>query len=195
MNKRTHEIIINTPRLLLRTWRDTDLPLMAAINADNIVMEHFTNTLDKEATAQHIQRIQNHQQEHGYSLYAVELQTTNEFIGFVGLNHPAFDIPHFTPVGLPIVEIGWRLGAQHWQNGYATEAARAVIAYAFDELKLAEVISFTVVANQKSRRVMEKIGMRHNPSDDFDHPKLAVGHPLQRHVLYRLSREQYLTTK
>jgi RimJ/RimL family protein N-acetyltransferase len=119
----------------------------------------------------------------GFGKWAVEAGPGANFVGYVGLAVPAFDA-HFTPC----VEIGWRLAAEHWGRGYATEAATAVVAYAFDQLGLEEVVSFTVPDNWRSRRVMERLGMTHAPSDDFDHPSLPNGHPLRRHVLYRLRR-------
>ena len=108
-------------------------------------------------------------------------------IGFLGLIPPSFEA-HFTPA----IEIGWRLASLHWNKGYATEGARAVLDYAFKQLKLDEIVSFTVPHNLASRRVMEKIGMHHNPNDDFDHPKLDQNSPLKRHVLYRIAKIDYL---
>lgn len=181
------KIILTTERLILRTWKTSDIPLMAAISSDPLVMEHFPSTQDLAATQALIDNINQHYMKFGYSLYAVEKKDTHEFIGFVGLNQPSFEIPHFTPKSLPIVEIGWRLSSKNWGKGYATEAAKAVLYYALKELKLKEIISFTVVANIKSRHVMEKIGLHHSAADDFDHPKLADNSPLKRHVLYRIS--------
>jgi RimJ/RimL family protein N-acetyltransferase len=184
-------IILTTTRLILRTWTLSDIPLMTAISSDPLVMEHFPAIQDLAATQALIEHINQHYKKFGYALYAVELKDTREFIGFVGLNHPPFDIPNFQPKGLPIVEIGWRLASKHWGHGYATEAAKAVLHYAFTELDLTEIISFTVIANSKSRRVMEKIGLQHSATDDFDHPKLAADSPLKQHVLYRISRDHY----
>ena len=185
------KIVLTTERLLLRTWKESDIPLMTAISSDPLVMEHFPSTQDLTATHALIDHINQHYEKFGYSAYAVEIKDTHEFIGFVGLNHPPFTIPNFIPQGLPIVEIGWRLSSQHWGKGYATEAAKAVLHYAFTELKLSEIISFTVVANTKSRHVMEKIGLHHSEADDFDHPQLDDDSPLRRHVLYRLARAVY----
>ncbi len=189
----THQpqIILTTARLILRTWLPSDVPTMAAINADPLVMKHFPSTQDAEATQALVDHIHAHQQQFGYSLYAVEKKDTNTFIGFVGLNQPPFVIPNFQPNSTPIVEIGWRLSSQHWGRGYATEAAQAVLAHAFTTLNLAEIISFTVVANTPSRRVMEKIGLHHDVADDFDHPNLTADSPLRRHVLYRLTKDDY----
>lgn len=185
-------IILTTEHLILRTWKADDIPLMAAISSNPLVMEHFPSTQDLSATQELIDDINQHYKKFGYSAYAVETKDTHEFVGFVGLNQPSFEIPNFIPDSLPIVEIGWRLSSQHWGKGYATEAAKAVLHYAFMELKLNEIISFTVPANTKSRRVMEKIGLHHSEIDDFDHPKLSNDSPLKQHVLYRLTRNEYL---
>ena len=107
----------------------------------------------------------------------------NAFLGFIGLFVPEFDA-HFTPA----VEIGWRLASEHWGKGLAAEGARGALRYGFETLRLEEVVSFTAPANLRSRRVMEKLGMSHNPADDFDHPRLPEGHALRRHVLYRIKR-------
>jgi RimJ/RimL family protein N-acetyltransferase len=186
------KIILTTKRLILRTWKPSDTPLMAAISSDPLVMEHFPATQNITATQGLVNHINQHYEKFGYALYAVEIKDTHEFIGFVGLNHPPFEISNFKPASLPIVEIGWRLSSQHWGKGYATEAAKSVLHYAFTELNLGEIISFTLIANTKSRRVMEKIGLHHSEKDDFDHPKLEENSPLRRHVLSRLTRDNYL---
>ena len=185
------KIILSTERLILRTWEPSDVPLMTAISSDPRVMEHFPALQDNAATQTLIDHINQHYEKFGYAAYAVEIKDTHEFIGFVGLNQPLFEIPNFQPKGLPIVEIAWRLSSTHWGQGYATEAAKAVLHYAFTELDLPEIISFTVPANTKSRHVMEKIGLHHSEADDFDHPKLEENSPLKRHVLYRLTRDDY----
>jgi RimJ/RimL family protein N-acetyltransferase len=128
-----------------------------------------------------VDRIENHFRQHGFGLYALELRQERTFIGFAGLSIPAFQA-HFTPC----VEIGWRLSAEYWGRGLATEAAHGVVRHASESLALDALVSFTVPANIRSRRVMEKIGMTHNPADDFDHPNLPEDHPLRHHVLYRL---------
>lgn len=181
--------VLETQRLLLRDFNLEDLDAMTAINQDPLVMKYFPSIGDKEQTEAHINRIKAHQKKYGYSLYAVELKSNREMIGFVGLLHRTkeeFDVPF-----MPATEIGWRLSSQHWNHGYATEVARAVLHYAFTQLNLAEVISFTVVDNLSSRRVMEKIGLHHNPADDFDHPKIDKTSALCRHVLYRISQKEY----
>jgi RimJ/RimL family protein N-acetyltransferase len=178
---------LETDRLILRSWRDSDFDPMAIIDQDANVCEFLPKIGDRESTATMIQRIIKHDIEHGFSLYAVELKATHEMIGFIGLISPSFDA-HFTPA----VEIGWRLASHHWNEGYATEGAKAVLHHAFVDLNLERVVSFTVVDNQRSRRVMEKIGLHHNREDDFDHPKLAQDSPLKRHVLYQVSKADYL---
>lgn len=174
---------LRTARLLLRQWRDSDLEPFAALNADPEVMRHFPSVLtraESDALALGARALISSR---GWGLWAVEVVESAPFIGFVGLAQPRFDA-HFTPA----VEIGWRLAREHWGSGYATEGARAVVATAFDELGLDELVSFTTVANAASRRVMERLEMTHDPADDFEHPLLAPGHPQRPHVLYRLRR-------
>jgi ribosomal-protein-alanine N-acetyltransferase len=173
---------ITTARLTLRRWRDDDRLPFQALNADPRVMEFFPALATAEETDQMIERIEQHFDRYGFGLFAAELIETRAFIGFVGLNVPGFDA-HF----MPAVEIGWRLTYDHWGKGLATEGAQAVVRYAFETLGLPGLVSFTSTGNLRSRRVMEKIGMTHNPADDFDHPRIPEGHPLRRHVLYRLN--------
>lgn len=172
---------IRCERLLLRAWRDDDLEPFAAMNRDPRVMEFFPSTLSREESDDVAERVRSHFDERGFGFWAVEAPAVAPFIGFIGLGVPSFEA-HFTPS----VEVGWRLAYQHWGRGYATEGARAALAFAFAELGLGEVVSFTPTLNLRSRRVMEKLGMRRSVSDDFDHPRLPTGHPLRRHVLYRI---------
>lgn len=171
---------LRADRLWLRQWRPTDLAPFAALNADARVMEHFPGTLSREESDALVARIQAHFDEHGYGLWAVEIPTVTSFAGFVGLSIARFEA-HFTPC----VEIGWRLAAEHWGAGYATEGARAALDFGFAELGLDEIVSFTVPGNVRSRRVMEKIGMVHDPADDFERATLPAG--FRRHVLYRMA--------
>jgi RimJ/RimL family protein N-acetyltransferase len=171
---------ILTARLLLRRWRDPDRELFARLNADPRVMQFFPAPLSRAESDALVDRAEAHFATHGFGPFAAELRETGRLIGFTGLMVPAFEA-HFTPC----VEIGWRLDASVWNHGLATEGAREVLRYAFEDLRLAEVVSFTVPANLASRRVMVKIGMAHDPAGDFDHPGLAEGHPLRRHVLYK----------
>lgn len=173
-------INLETDRLLLRGWRDPDRLPFAQINADLRVMEFMPSPLSRKESDELFDKIQGHIQRHGFGLYAAELLDDHSFIGYIGLAIPSFQAK-FTPC----VEIGWRLAAEHWNQGLATEGARAVVHYAFQSLGIAELVSFTVPANKPSRRVMEKLGMIHDPAEDFEHPRL----PGIRHVLYRLRRE------
>jgi RimJ/RimL family protein N-acetyltransferase len=174
---------IRTDRLLLRRWRDSDCEPFACMNRDPRVMEFFPALLSTEESNALVDRINAHFAQHGFGLWAAELRATGGFAGFLGLAIPRFEAS-FTPC----VEIGWRLDAGHWGKGLATEGAQAAMRHAFDVLRLNEIVSFTVPANLPSRRVMEKLGMTHDPSDDFDHPLLPAGHPMRRHVLYRIKR-------
>jgi RimJ/RimL family protein N-acetyltransferase len=146
-------------------------------------MQHMPAVLPRQASDALAERIEAHWGEHGFGLWAVEVPGVAPFAGFVGLSIPGFEAP-FTPC----VEIGWRLAAPCWGRGYASEAARAALGFGFEELGLAEIVSFTTPDNLRSRRVMEKLGMLRDPADDFDHPGLPEGHPLRRHLLYRTAR-------
>lgn len=174
---------LRTGRLRLRAWRDDDLEPFAALNADPVVMEHFPAPLSRSESDAFVDVVQQRWREGGPSWWAVEVIDGAPFIGFVGLSEVRFDAPF-----APAVEVGWRLAREHWGRGYAPEAARAAIDHGVDELGLDEIVSFTVPTNTNSRRVMEKVGMRHDPTGDFVHPSLPAGHPLGPHVLYRISR-------
>lgn len=172
---------LRTERLALRRWRDSDRAPFAAMNADPEVMEHFPATLTREQSDVMIERIEAAFEARGFGLWAVELAASGEFIGFTGLSVPGFHA-HFTPA----VEIGWRLSRSSWGRGYATEAAQRALASGFNDYGLAEVVSFTAVRNVRSQAVMRRIGMTHDAAGDFDHPRLPEGHPLRRHVLWRV---------
>jgi len=179
--------MLETERLLLRRWKASDRAPFARINGDPRVMEFLGAPLDREQSDALIDLAEEHFRQHGFGAYAVELRGSGEFIGFVALMIPSFEA-HFTPC----IEIGWRLAAEAWGRGYATEGASALMDRAFREMGLAELVSFTSATNVRSRRVMHKIGMTHDPADDFDHPRLREGDPLRRHVLYRIKREEML---
>ncbi len=176
---------LTTERLLLRRWRDADRLPFQKLNADPRVMEFMPSLLSPAASDDLIARSEAHFEQHSFGPFAAELREDGIFLGYISLYVPTFDA-HF----MPAVEIGWRLDADYWGRGLATEGARAVASYAFAELGLASLVSFTVPENLRSRRVMEKLGMVHDAADDFDHPRLPEGHPLRRHVLYRLNRQQ-----
>jgi RimJ/RimL family protein N-acetyltransferase len=174
---------LETERLRLRRWRAEDREPYAVLNADPIVMEHFVAPLSRAESDDHVDRIEAAFAEHGWGLWAAERRDTGEFIGFIGLGIPRFEAPF-----LPGIEVGWRLAKEHWGHDFAPEGAREALRFAFEDLALPEVLSFTSVGNANSRRVMEKIGMVHDPADDFDHPNVPDGHPIKRHVLYRKQR-------
>lgn len=166
--------------LLLRPWQASDLAPFAALNADPQVMRYFPAPLSREESDRLATDIQARLSAQGWGLWAVSVLKGDSFIGFVGLNIPTDNLPCN-----PCVEIGWRLAAAHWGQGYATEAAALVARYAFRQLHLQEIVAFTAEINRPSRRVMEKIGMCHH-DEYFDHPALPTDSPLRRHVLYRL---------
>jgi ribosomal-protein-alanine N-acetyltransferase len=167
-------------RVVLRPWRDEDRAPFAAMSADARVMEFFPGLLRRAESDAVVDNIQAHFVRHGFGVWAVEVPDA-PFIGFTGLAVPRFTAP-FTPC----VEIAWRLAPSYWGKGYATEAAWLSLRYGFETLGLAEIVAMAVEGNARSRAVMERLGMHHDPADDFDHPSLPDGHPLRRHVLYRL---------
>ena len=174
---------LRTERLWLRRWIPADLEPYAALNADPEVMEHFPSTSSRAQSETDVEIFEARFDEHGYGLWAVEVPGIAPCIGFIGLNPVTFGAP-FTPA----VEVGWRLARAYWGSGYATEGARAALRFGFDTIGLDEIVSFTTPRNRRSWHVMEKIGMTRDPADDFGHPRVAEGHPLRRHVLYRISR-------
>jgi RimJ/RimL family protein N-acetyltransferase len=172
---------LRTDRLYLRRWLPSNRAPFAQMNCDPRVMEFFPGPLSRQESDALVDRIEAHFQQHGFAQWAVEIPGVTPFAGFIGLSIPRFEA-HFTPC----IEVGWRLDAAYWNRGYATEGARAALEFGFRWLQAKEIVSFTVPLNVRSRRVMEKLGMTRSPSDDFDHPLLPEGHPLRRHVLYRL---------
>ncbi|MGX6607137.1 GNAT family N-acetyltransferase [Micromonosporaceae bacterium Da 78-11] len=171
-----------TERLVLRQWRDEDREPFAASNADPAVMRHFPAVLTRAESDALVDRLAAGIAERGWGIWAAETRAGGAFAGFVGLQPLGAELPF-----APGVEIGWRLGSVHQGLGYATEGARQVLDFAFGELRLPEVVSFTTTLNQPSRHVMEKLGMSRDPADDFDHPRVPADWPGRRHVLYRLA--------
>ena len=174
---------LRTDRLLLRRWRDEDRAPFAALTADPEVQRYFPAPLTRAEADAFVDQIDAEHEQRGWGLWALEIAGTGEFIGYTGLEIPGFE-EHFTPA----VEIGWRIARPAGGHGYVTEAARAALDFGFGELGLGEIVSFTVPANRRSRAVMERLGMTHDPAEDFGHPGLPEGHPLRLHVLYRLRR-------
>jgi RimJ/RimL family protein N-acetyltransferase len=182
--------MIRTGRLVLRRWRASDREPFAAMNADPAVVEHLQGPMSRDRSDDFIDRIERHWDERGWGLWAVEVPGVAPLVGYVGL-WPA----DFLAEGM--VEVGWRLARLHWGRGYATEAAREALRFGFEEVGLPEIVSFTVPANERSRRVMERIGLRRDPTGDFDHPRVdAAAYPhLVRHVVYRLDRAMWRSTQ
>ena len=177
--------MITTKRLLLRQWQPSDFPLFAELCADPDVMQFFPSTLSEVESMAFAQRVHGLIAERGWGLWAVEVPGVSDFIGCVGLHVPKVYLPFS-----PCVEIGWRLAKTDWGKGYACEAAKAALDYAFTELQLDEVLSFTSVTNLPSQAVMKRIGMT-NTHRNFMHPDIEAGHPLCEHVLYRLDRSEW----
>jgi RimJ/RimL family protein N-acetyltransferase len=178
-------IEIDTPRLRLRQWRESDYEPFAAMNADPVVMEFFESPQTRAASDASIDAWRGQFAAIGWSNWAVELRESGEFIGFTGLS-----VPRRTFSFSPCVEVGWRLARKAWGHGYATEGARACLQVAFEQLALPEVVSFAAVGNLRSRAVMERAGMR-NADQDFEHSGIAEGHPLRLHCLYRITESQW----
>ena len=174
--------LFTSKRLGFRDWASDDLDDFYAINSCDKVMEFFPSKLTREETAQYIVRLQNHFKEFGHSFYAVELLDSEKLIGFIGIANAKMDL-NFTPCK----EIGWRLKATEWNNGYATEGAQRVVEFAFNDLKIDELLSWTAKINTKSERIMQKIGM--TKIKEFMHPKVNVNHRLNPHVLYKIQRQ------
>ncbi|MFD0776114.1 GNAT family N-acetyltransferase [Streptomonospora algeriensis] len=178
------DVWLRTPRLVLRGWRAADREPFARLNADPEVMAHFPAALSRAESDAMADRIQARLDERGFGLWALEAAGTGEFLGFTGLSLARFPA-HFTPA----VEVGWRLARHAWGRGYATEAARAAVAFGFDRCGLEEIVSFTARTNVRSQAVMRRLGMRCDSADDFDHPHLPAGHRLAPHMLYRLAAD------
>jgi RimJ/RimL family protein N-acetyltransferase len=177
---------LETDRLILRQWRDDDRPAFAALNADPVVMEFFPETRTRQQADTVLDRLIGHFDRHGFGFWALELRESGENIGFTGLQHVDFDAPF-----CPAVEIGWRLARSHWGKGYATEAARAALDAAFRELKLDEVVSYAVKTNTRSRAVMERLGMVHEPELDFEDTDVEPSSPLRPLVFYRMTKDRW----
>jgi RimJ/RimL family protein N-acetyltransferase len=173
---------IETQRLLLRPWREADREPWAAMNADPRVRQFFPGLLDRERSDASIDLFMERLARDGFTFWAMEEKATGAFVGFTGLSRVDFEAP-FTPC----VEVGWRLAHAFWKRGLASEAALASLDFGFDRQHLPEIVAFTTSRNLRSRRVMERIGMRRDPHGDFIHPKMPPDHPLQPSVLYRIT--------
>lgn len=172
---------MQTERTILRPWTDSDVEPWIALNADARVMEFFPSTYTRERAQGSAATLRERLERDGYGWWILEIKGGASFAGVIALQDVPFEA-HFTPA----LEIGWRLPYDHWGHGYATEAARATLAFAFSELQRHEVVAMTAAINERSRRVMERLGMTRDPADDFEHPAVACGHPIRPHVLYRI---------
>lgn len=173
--------VLHGPRVRLRAWQAGDRARFAQLNADPVAMEFFPSTLPRAESDAMIDRMQAAIEQRGWGFWCLEIDGL--CAGFTGLSVPTFDAPF-----MPAIEIGWRMLPEYWGRGLATEAARLALAYGFDVLEASEIVAFTVPSNVRSRAVMERLGMRRDHAADFDHPRIAAGHPLRRHVLYRVRR-------
>lgn len=171
-------------RISLRQWRDDDLEPYAAMNRDPEVMRYFLAPSDREQSATSLARQRALIDERGWGLWVVDVD--GAFAGFTGLSVPAYAVPF-----APCVEIGWRLRPEFWGRSIAYRAAQEALARGFSVARLPEIVSFTTTVNARSIRLMERLGLSRDPRDDFDHPLVPAGHPLLRHVLYRIQREQF----
>ena len=178
--------MLQTERLILRQWRDSDFLPFSQISADKDVMEFYPNPLSQEESYKMATRIQSLIAERGWGFWALELPNQEDFIGFVGLHKPKETLPFS-----PCVEIGWRLAKEYWGRGYATEAAKESIKYAFNEINLEEVVSFTTLANARSQNIMQKIGMS-NTGNNFMHPDIECNHPRCEHVLFKITKSEWV---
>ena len=179
--------MVESERLILRNWKDSDQPVFAQMNTDPKVMEFLPKSFWGNDGKEVIARIKNSIETNGYGMWAMERKDTGEFIGFTGLHSPTWEA-HFTPC----IEVGWRLASKYWGQGFATEGALASLDYGFNKMNLDEIVSFTVPDNTRSRKVMDRIGMTYDKSGDFNHPTLPENDPLSQHVLYRLSKKDYI---
>jgi len=165
----------------MRQWTEADLKPFAELNSDPIVMKYYPSMPTFDETAHWIEAVSQRMEERGFGLWVLEEKTSGEFVGYTGLSIPRFE-SHFTPT----VEVGWRLVSEHWGKGYATEAGRRSLQFGFEDAGLTEIVSFTVPANEPSRAVMRRLGMTHDPNDDFDNPSIDESTGMKRHVLYRM---------
>lgn len=180
-----NQIKLKTERLILRQWQKEDFIVFQKLTSDSEVMHYFPSLLTEEESDALAQRFHDLIAHRGWGFWAIEEKVSGRFIGYVGLHEPASDLPF-----KPCVEIGWRLLKEHWGKGYASEAGKEALRFAFEELKLDEVVSFTAVINHRSEALMRRLGMR-NKSENFEHSALPKGHRLREHVLYGIKREDY----
>ncbi|MBV8600276.1 MAG: GNAT family N-acetyltransferase [Candidatus Eremiobacteraeota bacterium] len=176
--------ILETPRLLVRGWTDDDVPPFVEMMGDPCVMEFYEDVTPRDESLALAARVREALEHDGYGWFVVEVKGGLPFAGTAVLKAVRFEA-HFTPA----MEVGWIFTPEAWHQGFATEAARALLDYAFETLAWDEVVAMTAAVNMPSRRVMERLGMTYDPKDDFDNPAVSKGHRLERHVLYRMSSQ------
>lgn len=177
---------LETKRLILRKWKKSDLEPFAKINSDKEVCKFLPSIISHQGSEEMMQKIIAHFDKYGFGFFAVELKENESFIGFIGLSKVDYFDPPFSSVEKTPIEISWRLDKKYWNQGLASEGAKAVLSYAFTKLKLKEIVAFTTTNNKPSKKVMEKIGMIRDPKYDFEHPNIDKEHPMSKHVLYRI---------
>ena len=186
---------LTTERLILRPWLESDLAAFVALGQDEAVMRYFPQLLSAAQSLEFAQKIRQRFADNGWGFWPVQCQRSQQFIGFVGLNRPQIQLPFMETcpekAETPCIEIGWRLASQYWGQGLAPEAANAALDFAFTQLQLDEVVSFTATSNLPSQRVMQKIGMSQRQAN-FLHPSVPAEHPLCEHVLYNITRNEWL---
>ena len=183
-----HEI--RTSRLLLRNWKESDYEPFIGMGQNERVMKYFPKLMTPEQSREYINAQMRILVEKGWGMYAVEELHASTFIGFIGIRSVPYELP-FSSLESPMIEIGWRLRPEWWNQGLATEGALGCLQLGFETLGLKEIISFTTVINTPSIRVMQKIGMRRDHDADFDHPKVEEGHPVRPHLVYRMTKEDW----
>jgi ribosomal-protein-alanine N-acetyltransferase len=182
--------VLHTERLVLRRWANEDRAVFAGINADPEVMRYRLSTLTRQESDDLIEEIEACFDQNGFGLWAVERTEDGRLIGSIGLEVAGDDMPF-----RPLVHIGWHLAVDAWHHGYATEGAQAVLQFAFDVIGFSEVVAHTTARNERSQAVMRRLGMTHDPVDDFDGPWYPAGHPNRRFVLYRLTEGDWRTRR
>lgn len=176
--------VVTTARLVLRPFDDADRAPFFALNTHPLVVESLGSSPTQAESDAIVDHIGEEMAREGWGIWAVEVAGATPFVGMVGLHRVRAELPF-----APAVEVEWRLHPDHWGHGYATEAAAASLQFGFDEAGLDEIVAFTTTLNARSQAVMERIGMERDRAGDFDHPRLPVGSPLRRHVLYRVANE------
>ncbi len=179
--------IYETERLILRNWLHKDIEPFAKMNSDDDVMRFFEKKISLEQTIQSVEKMKACHKKYGYTFWAVENKKDQKFIGCIGI----FMSEDYESPFTPGVEIGWRLDKPYWNKGYATEGAKKSLRIGFEDFKINEICAITVPTNLASRNVMEKLGMKRNPNEDFEHPKVSDNHPFKTHVLYRLKKQDW----